>query len=226
MACSSLSSSVYSPLRPRTTGASTWNLVPSSSSSTRSTICCGVCRAIGRPQIGQCGLPDPGEQQPQVVVDLGDRADGRPRVAAGGLLVDGHRRGQAVDEVHVRLVHLAEELPGVRGQRLDVPPLALGEDRVERQARLARPGQPGEHDHGVARQVERDVLEVVLACAANDKPVSHCALFSRRLLLVLSLGVPSADGRSGRTAGRHHAPGMLTRGSDIPGGANRRPSKL
>ena len=31
--------------------------VPSSSSSSRSTICCGVCRAIGRPQIGQCGLP-------------------------------------------------------------------------------------------------------------------------------------------------------------------------
>ena len=54
---SSRSSSVYSPLRPRTTGASTWNLVPSSSSSTRSTICCGVCLAIGRPQTGQCGLP-------------------------------------------------------------------------------------------------------------------------------------------------------------------------
>ena len=55
--CISRSSSPYSPLRPRTTGASTWNLVPSSSSSTRSTICCGVCRAIGLPQIGQCGLP-------------------------------------------------------------------------------------------------------------------------------------------------------------------------
>ena len=57
LVCSSRSSSVYSPLRPRITGASTWNRVPSSSSSTRSTICCGVCRAIGRPQIGQCGLP-------------------------------------------------------------------------------------------------------------------------------------------------------------------------
>ena len=55
--CSSLSSSPYSPLRPRTTGASTWNRVPSSSSRTRSTNCCGICLAIGRPQIGQCGLP-------------------------------------------------------------------------------------------------------------------------------------------------------------------------
>ena len=48
---------VYSPLRPRITGASTWNRVPSSSSSTRSTICCGACAAIGRPHPGQCGCP-------------------------------------------------------------------------------------------------------------------------------------------------------------------------
>ena len=80
---------------------------------------------------------------------------------------------QALDEVDVRLVHLAEELPGVRRERLDVPALALGEDRVERQAGLARPGQPGEDDERVAREVERDVLEVVLASATDDETVGH-----------------------------------------------------
>ena len=58
---------------------------------------------------------------------------------------------QALDEVDVGLVHLAEELAGVGRERLDVAALALGEDRVERQAGLARPGQPGEDDQGVAR---------------------------------------------------------------------------
>jgi hypothetical protein len=52
-------------------------------------------------------------QQPQVVVDLGDRPDRRPRVPVGRLLVDGHRRRQALDEVDVGLVHLAQELAGV-----------------------------------------------------------------------------------------------------------------
>ncbi len=118
-------------------------------------------------------LADPGEQQPQVVVDLGDRADGGARVARGGLLVDRHRRAEALDEVDVRLVHLAEELPGVRRQRLDVAALPLGEDRVEGQARLARPGQPGEHDQGVPGQVEADVTQVVLACATDDQTVGH-----------------------------------------------------
>ncbi len=82
-------------------------------------------------------VADPGEQEPQVVVDLGDRPDGRPRVAAGALLVDRDRRAQAVDLVDVGLLHLAEELAGVGAQALDVAPLALGVDRVERQAALA-----------------------------------------------------------------------------------------
>jgi hypothetical protein len=79
----------------------------------------------------------PGVQQPQVVIHLGDGADRRARVAAGGLLVDRDGRRQALDEVDVRLVHLAEELAGVGGQRLDVAPLALREDGVEGQAGLA-----------------------------------------------------------------------------------------
>ena len=114
-----------------------------------------------------------GVQQAQVVVDLGDGADRRPRVAVGGLLVDRHRRRQALDEVDVGLVHLAEELPRVRRQRLDVAALALGEDRVERQRRLARTGQPGEDDQRVARQVKVDASQVVLARTLDDQAVSH-----------------------------------------------------
>ena len=49
--------STYSPLRPRTTGARIWKRVPGSRASSRSTICCGDCRLIGSPQIGQCGRP-------------------------------------------------------------------------------------------------------------------------------------------------------------------------
>ena len=90
-----------------------------------------------------------GVEQTQIVVDLGDGADGGTRVAVGGFLVDGYRRGEALDEVDVGLIHLAEELPGVGTEGLDVAPLALGEDGVEGQRGLARPGQAGEDDQGV-----------------------------------------------------------------------------
>jgi hypothetical protein len=124
-------------------------------------------------------LPHPGEQQSQIVVDLGDRADGRPWVAGGGLLVDRDRGTESLDEVHVRLVHLPQELAGVRRQRLDVAPLPLSEDGVEREAGLSRPGQAGEHDHGVAGQVEAHVAQIVLARTADDQSVRHCPPNSR-----------------------------------------------
>ena len=146
--------STYSPLRPRTTGASTWKRVPSGSSSSWSTICCGRLpgdRLAADRAVRPAGA---GEQQAQVVVDLGDGADGRARVAVGRLLVDRDRRRQALDEVDVGLVHLAEELARVGRQRLDVAALALGEDRVEGQRGLARAGQAGEDDQAVAGQVD------------------------------------------------------------------------
>src|SRR5439155_14513937 len=46
--------------------------------------------------------------------------------------------------------------------------LALGVERVERQRGLARARHAGDHDEALARQAEREVLEVVLARAAHD----------------------------------------------------------
>ena len=111
--------------------------------------------------------PDPRIQQAQVVVDLGHGADGRARVPRGRLLVDRDRRGQALDRVHVRLLHHLEELARVRGERLDIAALALRVDRVEGQGRLPGAREPGDRDQLVSRQPDIDVLEVVLAGAVN-----------------------------------------------------------
>ena len=121
--------------------------------------------------VGAVRDADPREQQPQVVVDLGDGADGRSRVARRALLVDGDGGREAVDLVDVGLLHLAEELPGIRAQAFDVATLALGVDGVEGEARLARPGQTGDDHEPVARERDVDVLEVVFARAAHDESI-------------------------------------------------------
>ncbi len=79
-------------------------------------------RQAGR---GRIGHADARPQQPHVVVDLGDGADGRARVLRGGLLLDRDRRRQAVDLVDVRLLHHLEELARVGREALDVAALAL-----------------------------------------------------------------------------------------------------
>ena len=84
------------------------------------------------------------EQQLQVVVQLGHRADRAARGAHRIGLVDRDRRRHAVDAVHRRAVHAVEELPRVGDEGLDVAALALGVQRVEHQA-LARAARPGDH---------------------------------------------------------------------------------
>ena len=115
------------------------------------------------------GMPDPRPQQAQVVVDLGDRADRRPWIARGRLLIDRDRRRQALDRIDVGLVHLPQELARVRRQRFDVSALSLGVDRVERERRLARPRQPRDHGQGVPRDRDRYVFEVVLPGSRDDE---------------------------------------------------------
>ena len=119
-------------------------------------------------------LAGAGEQELQVVVQLGHRAD---RAAAGAHrvgLVDGNRRRHAVHTVHRRAVHAVQELPRVGAEGLHVAALAFGIERVEHQAGLARSAGPRDHRHLARADVEVQVLQVVLARAADaDQPGGH-----------------------------------------------------
>ncbi len=107
----------------------------------------------------------------QVVVDLGDGAHRGAGVARGALLVDGDGRAEALDEVHVGLLHLAQELPGIGGEGLHVAPLTLGVDGVEGERGLPGAREAREHDELVPRELQRDVLQVVLTSTVDDQLV-------------------------------------------------------
>ncbi|MBV8558194.1 MAG: MGMT family protein [Planctomycetaceae bacterium] len=112
-------------------------------------------------------LADPGEEDAEVVVDLGDRPDGAPGVPPAGLLLDRDRGAEPVKPVDLGLGHLAEELAGVAREALDVAPLPLGIECVEGQRALPRARDAGKTDQRAAREFERDVAEVVLAGASD-----------------------------------------------------------
>ena len=116
---------------------------------------------------GRIGDADARKEQAHIVVDFGDGADGRARIAAGRLLLDRNGGREAVDLVDVGLLHHLQELARIGRKAFDIAALALGIDRVEGERGLARARKPGEDDQRVARQFERDVLEIVLARALN-----------------------------------------------------------
>ena len=101
---------------------------------------------------------DPGKKKAEIIVDFSDGSDGRAGVLAGGFLLDGDGRGEPFDRVDVGLVHLLQKLPRVGRERLHIASLPFRVDRVERQRRLPRPGEPRNHHKLVPRNLQIDVL--------------------------------------------------------------------
>ena len=128
----------------------------------------GPDRAVA---LGAVGLACSAKQETQIVLDLRDRSHRGTRVMAGGFLVNRDRRREALDRIHIRLVDLAEELPGVSRKTLDVAALAFRKNRVEGQRALTAAADPGEDHQLVAGNRDVDVLEVVLAGAPHPNHI-------------------------------------------------------
>ncbi len=111
---------------------------------------------------------DPGVEHAQVIVNLGDRADGRTRIVARRFLRNRNRRAQAADKVDIGLRHLPQELPGEPRKAFDIPPLPFGIERVERERAFARAADAGQANQLIARQNQIDVAKVMLAGTFDD----------------------------------------------------------
>ena len=112
-------------------------------------------------------MTDARVEEAQVVVDFGDGADGGAGVVGDALLVDGDGGRQALDVVHIRLFHEAEELAGVGGEGLNVAALTLGVDGVKGEGALAGAGDAGDDDELIPGDGHVNILEAVLTRALD-----------------------------------------------------------
>ena len=102
-------------------------------------------------------------EQAQEVPDLGGGAHGALAAAARQALLDRDRRRNAVDRVHLGPARRLHDAARIGVERFEVAPLAFVEQDVEGQRRLARAADAGDHAELAARDVDRQVLQVVLA---------------------------------------------------------------
>ena len=86
---------------------------------------------------------------------------------AAAALLDSDGWRQTFDGVHIRLLHLVQELARIRGEALHVLALTFSKDGVERQRALAAAADAGHHHQAVARDGDVHALEVVLTRPAN-----------------------------------------------------------
>ena len=121
-----------------------------------------------------------GEQELEVVVQLGHGADRRARTAHRVGLVDGDGGRYPFDLVDRRAVHAVEELARIGAEGFHITPLAFGVQGVEHQAGFARAAGAGEHRQLIGADVDVDVLEVVLAGTSDaDQALCHPAIIPR-----------------------------------------------
>ena len=77
------------------------------------------------------------KQQAQIIVNFCHGAHGGAGVVAGGFLFDGDGGRQALDQIHVGLVHQLQKLTRISRQAFDITALTLGIQGVKGQARFA-----------------------------------------------------------------------------------------
>ena len=77
------------------------------------------------------GHTDGRVEDAEVIVDLGRGGDGRAGIRRGDALLDSDRGRESLNVIHLRLLHLVEELTRIGGEALDIATLAFGEEGVE-----------------------------------------------------------------------------------------------
>ncbi len=122
-----------------------------------------LATAMGTGQRGQ-----PGEEELQVIGNFRHGPDGAARGLDGVALLNGDGRRETFDVVDLRFVHALQELAGVGREGFDVAALALGVERVEGEGGFPGTAQPGYDGEGMVGNIDVDILEVVLARAANS----------------------------------------------------------
>jgi len=122
----------------------------------------GSVRMDGFAGGGMIAGGESGIEELEVVVDLGEGADGRTSGANGVFLLDGNGGRNAVDAINLRLVHAVEELTDVGREGLDVATLALGVEGVEGQGGFSAAGGTGDDGEFADRDVEIEILKIVL----------------------------------------------------------------
>ena len=143
------------------------------------------------------------EQAAQHGVRVGDRAERRAWVRTEALLVDQDRGRQALEDIDVGSRQVRHEDLDEGRVRLVDQPSRLGGDGVEHERALARTRDAGEHRQPALRDVDADVLEIVLARTLDPDEL---------------VAVGAVRGRSSRRGG--HRPIL---GSPAPAGPEPQP---
>lgn len=113
-----------------------------------------------------------GEENTEVVDHLRLGTDGAPRVEDVIFLFEGNGGRNVLDRLHFGFGHFLEKLSRVSRKRFNVPALTLRVESVEYQRAFTAPGESRDYRNFFCRELDGEVLEVVLLHASQANVAS------------------------------------------------------
>ena len=114
------------------------------------------------PALRAVGNADPGVEKTHIIVDLRDGSHRGSGIAVRGFLVNGNGGRQALNALHIRLLHLSQKLAGIGGKGFHIPALSLRVNGVKGQGRFSGPGKAGENHQLISRDIHGNILQIML----------------------------------------------------------------
>src|SRR5260370_797962 len=108
-----------------------------------------------------------GKQEPKEMVNFGHRRYSRFASTARDSLLNRHTRRQPADQIDIGLFELLDELPRIWRHAVEKAALTFGKQDIERESRFAGTTQTGDHYKLLPRNLNVDILEVVLTSTVN-----------------------------------------------------------
>jgi len=108
-------------------------------------------------------------------VDLGGGGEGRARVESAATLFDCDGGTEAFDRIDIGFFQLIKKLACVGRERLHIAALSLRVERVEGERGLAGSTGAGDDHEFAFRNIDIDVPQVVLSCAADPDRFHVCS---------------------------------------------------
>ena len=164
-------------------------------------------------------------EQPQEVIDLGERGHRALASAATGALFDRDRRRNTEDAVDIGSRGRLHELARIGIERFEIAALAFTEDDVEGQRRLAAARDTGDHGELVARHFDIDIFQIVLAGVVHHdrvaRPVAQACLQRHAVIGIAARIANTMRGGGNRRAGIVCAQHGLVRSTGCGSGRRR-----
>ena len=106
-------------------------------------------------------------QKPHIIINFRSCPNSRTWILRNTFLLNRNRRRKPLNTIQFRLLHLPNKHSRISRQTLHIPPLPFRIYRIKRKRRLPAPRNPCNYYKLILRNLNINILQIMLSCSNN-----------------------------------------------------------